>query len=154
MALSYSQTRPINILLAEDNPADAMLTLEGFKSAEAVHNIVVFGDGQQVIDHLNQECRRSNASLSDMIILDLNMPKKSGHEVLAELKSNELLSIIPVIIFTASDAQRDIVESYRLHASAYLTKPIDFAEFIRLVKSIDEFWFNFVKFPEVGPHGN
>ena len=143
----HMNTRPIEILLAEDNPADAKLTVEGFKSATVAHNITVLNDGQQVLDHLNRKGQNTDCLLPDLIILDLNMPKKTGHEVLAELKSDAELSLIPVLIFTASDAESDILKAYSLQASAYLTKPIDFAEFTRLVRSIDEFWFNFVKFP-------
>ena len=148
------KTRPIEILLAEDNPADARLTLEGFNSTEAQHNITVLEDGQQVIDYLIRERQNRDKGYPDLIILDLNMPKKTGHEVLAELKSSEQWSMIPVIIFTASDAPNDILKAYRLQANAYLTKPIDFGEFTKLVRSIDEFWFNFVKLPTVFSNGN
>ena len=148
------KTRPIEILLAEDNPADARLTLEGFNSTEAQHNITVLEDGQQVIDYLIRERQNRDKGYPDLIILDLNMPKKTGHEVLADLKSDEQWSMIPVIIFTASDAPNDILKAYRLQANAYLTKPIDFGEFTKLVKSIDEFWFNFVKLPTVFSNGN
>ena len=148
------KTRPIEILLAEDNPADARLTLEGFNSTEAQHNITVLEDGQQVIDYLIRERQNRDKGYPNLIILDLNMPKKTGHEVLAELKSDEQWSMIPVIIFTASDAPNDILKAYRLQANAYLTKPIDFGEFTKLVKSIDEFWFNFVKLPTVFSNGN
>ena len=148
------KTRPIEILLAEDNPADARLTLEGFNSTEAQHNITVLEDGQQVIDYLIRERQNRDKGYPDLIILDLNMPKKTGHEVLAELKSAEQWSMIPVIIFTASDAPNDILKAYRLQANAYLTKPIDFGEFTKIVRSIDEFWFNFVKLPTVFSNGN
>ena len=148
------KTRPIEILLAEDNPADARLTLEGFNSTEAQHNITVLEDGQQVIDYLIRERQNRDKGYPNLIILDLNMPKKTGHEVLADLKSDEQWSMIPVIIFTASDAPNDILKAYRLQANAYLTKPIDFGEFTKLVKSIDEFWFNFVKLPTVFSDGN
>ena len=148
------KTRPIEILLAEDNPADARLTLEGFNSTEAQHNITVLEDGQQVIDYLIRERQNRDKGYPDLIILDLNMPKKTGHEVLADLKSDEQWSMIPVIIFTASDAPNDILKAYRLQANAYLTKPIDFGEFTKLVRSIDEFWFNFVKLPTVFSNEN
>ena len=143
----HMNNRPIEILLAEDNPADAKLTVEGFRDAAVAHNITVLNDGQQVLDHLNRERQDLDCLLPDLIILDLNMPKKTGHEVLAELKSDAELSLIPVLILTASDSESDILKAYRLKANAYLTKPIDFAEFTRLVRSIDEFWFNFVKLP-------
>ena len=154
MVLKSNDSKPIEILLAEDNPAEARLVLEGFKDAVAKHNITVLRDGQEVLDHLSRICQDSGDTFPDLIILDLNMPKKSGHEVLAYLKADKALSVIPVIIFTASDAPRDIRESYELHASAYLTKPIDFWEFKKLVRSLDEFWFNFVKLPTVLKNGN
>lgn len=147
-------SRPIEILLAEDNPADAVLTLEGFKEANLEHHITVVEDGQQVLDYLNGKRLNPETALPDLILLDLNMPKKDGHEVLLEIKSDTELRIIPVIIFTASDAERDILEAYKLQANAYLTKPIDLDEFIRLVKSMDEFWFNFVKLPTGFSKGN
>lgn len=139
---------PIEILLAEDNPADARLTVEGFKDASAKHNITVVENGQQVLDYLRRKLPYAHVSLPDLILLDLNMPKKNGHEVLSEIKSDEELSIIPVIIFSTSSAQCDILEAYRLQANAYITKPIDLDEFIKLVKSIDEFWFKFAKLPK------
>jgi len=153
MVVNNAPTRPIEILLAEDNPADARLTLEGFKQAVGSHNITVIPDGQQVMEYLRRDCQTPAGTYPDLIILDLNMPKKTGHEVLAELKADAELSIIPVIIFTASDAQGDVLESYKLQASAYLTKPIDFDEFALMVRSIDEFWFNFAKLPAISSNG-
>lgn len=154
MVVKNAPTRPIEILLAEDNPADARLTLEGFKQAVGSHNITVIEDGQQVMEYLRRKCQYPDRTYPDLIILDLNMPKKTGHEVLAELMADTELSIIPVIIFTASDAQGDVLESYKLHASAYLTKPIDFDEFALMVKSIDDFWFNFAKLPALSSNAN
>ena len=146
--------KPIEILLAEDNPADARLTVEGFKDAAVKHNMIVVEDGQQVLDYLRRKLPYADVSLPDLILLDLNMPKKTGHEVLSEIKSDEVLSVIPVIIFTASSAPSDILESYRLQANAYITKPIDLDEFIRLVRSMDDFWFKFVKLPGVFTNGH
>ena len=154
MVLSNADTRPIEILMAEDNPADARLALEGFKYAVANHKITVIEDGEQVMEYLDRVRQDPDQKTPDLILLDLNMPKKTGHEVLAELKSDRELSLIPVIIFTASDAQGDVLLSYRLHASAYLTKPIDFGEFTKMVKSIDEFRLNFVKLPAATAHGS
>lgn len=144
---------PIEILLADDNPADARLTAEGFKVAGLKHKITVVQDGQQVLDYLRRKLPYAHVSLPDLILLDLNMPKKNGHEVLSEVKSDNDLKMIPIIVFTASDAERDINESYRLQANAYITKPIDLDEFIRLVRSIDEFWFKFVKLPKAVSNG-
>lgn len=140
--------KPIEILLAEDNPADARLTVEGFKDAAINHNMAVVEDGQQVLDYLRRELPYTDVSIPDLILLDLNMPKKNGHEVLSEIKSDEELRIIPVIIFSASSAPSDVLKAYRLHASAYLTKPIDLDEFRDLVRSINDFWFKFVKLPK------
>ena len=145
--------KPIEILLAEDNPADARLTVEGFKDATVKHKMTVVEDGQQVLDYLRRQLSYADVCLPDLILLDLNMPKKNGHEVLLELKADEKLSVIPVIIFSASSAEGDILKSYRLHASAYVTKPIDLEEFISVVRSIDEFWFKFVKLPKVLSNG-
>ena len=146
--------RPIEILLAEDNPADARLTIEGFKDAAVKHNMTVVEDGQQVLDYLDVRRHDPEASLPDLILLDLNMPKKSGLEVLSEVKSDLELRMIPIIILSASDSERDITEAYRLQANAYITKPIDLDEFTKLVRSVNEFWLNFVKLPRVSANGH
>ena len=146
--LDTAGIRPIEILLAEDNPGDARLTLEGFKDAKVRNNITVVQDGQEAMAYLRHEDPYANAALPDLILLDLNMPKKNGREVLAEIKADEELRRIPVLVFTISNAEKDILESYNLQASAFITKPIDLDEFIRVVKSMEEFWLTVVKLPQ------
>ena len=140
--------KPIEILLAEDNPGDARLTIEGFKDAKVKNNITVVEDGMEAMALLRQQGKYANVALPDLILLDLNMPKKNGREVLAEIKADEELRRIPVLVFTISNAEKDILESYNLQASAFITKPIDLDEFIRVVKSMEEFWLTVVKLPK------
>ena len=145
--------RPIEILLAEDNPADARLTIEGFKDAAVKHNMTVVEDGQQVLDYLDVRRHDPEASLPDLILLDLNMPKKDGREVLAEIKADQKLKRIPVLVFTISSSEKDILDSYDLHANAFITKPIDLDEFITVIKSLEDFWLSVVKLPHNGGTG-
>ena len=140
--------KPIEILLAEDNPGDARLTLEGFKDAKVKNNITVVEDGIEAMAYLRHEGPYANVGLPDLILLDLNMPKKDGREVLAEIKADANLRRIPVLIFTISNAERDILEAYDLQASAFITKPIDLDEFITVVRSLEEFWLTIVKLPQ------
>ena len=141
-------TKPIEILLAEDNPGDARLTVEGFKDAKVKNNITVVVDGKEALAYLRQQGPYANVARPDFILLDLNMPKKDGREVLAEIKADENLKCIPVLIFTISSADKDILEAYNLQASAFITKPIDLDEFITVVKSLEEFWLTIVKLPK------
>lgn len=140
--------KPIEILLAEDNPGDARLTLEGFKDAKIKNNITVVEDGKEALAYLHHEGPYENTALPDLILLDLNMPKKSGREVLAEIKADEELRRIPVLVFTISNAERDILEAYDLQANAFITKPIDLNEFLTVVKSMEEFWLTIAKLPK------
>ena len=140
--------KPIEILLAEDNPGDARLTLEGFKDAKIKNNITVVEDGKEALAYLHHEAPYENTALPDLILLDLNMPKKSGREVLAEIKADEELRRIPVLVFTISNAERDILEAYDLQANAFITKPIDLNEFLTVVKSMEEFWLTIAKLPQ------
>ena len=140
--------KPIEILLAEDNPGDARLTLEGFKDAKVKNKITVVEDGVEVMTFLRQQGKYANVALPDLILLDLNMPKKDGREVLAEIKADEKLRHIPVLVFTVSSADQDILAAYNLQASAFITKPIDLDEFITVVKSLEEFWLTVVKLPK------
>ncbi len=139
--------KPIEILLAEDNPGDARLTVEGFKDAKVKNKITVVEDGIEALAYLRHEGPYANAVLPDLILLDLNMPKKDGREVLAEIKADENLWRIPVLVFTVSSAEKDILAAYNLQASAFITKPIDLDEFITVVKSLEEFWLTIVKLP-------
>ena len=146
--LDHMRIKPIEILLAEDNPGDARLTVEGFKDAKIKNNITVVEDGIEAMAYLRHEGPYANAALPDLILLDLNMPRKDGREVLAEIKADENLMRIPVLVFTISSAERDILEAYNLQANAFITKPIDLDEFITVVKSLEEFWLTIVKLPQ------
>ncbi len=143
-----TRIKPIEILLAEDNPGDARLTVEGFKDAKVKNKITVVEDGTEALAYLRHEGPYANAVLPDLILLDLNMPRKGGREVLAEIKADEKLRRIPVLIFTVSSAERDILEAYNLQANAFITKPIDLDEFITVVRSLEEFWLTIVKLPQ------
>ena len=140
--------RPVEILLAEDNPGDARLTLEGFKDAKVKNNITVVQDGVEALAFLRHAGKYAQAVRPDLILLDLNMPKKDGREVLTEIKADEDLRRIPVLVFTVSSAEIDILKAYNLQANAFISKPIDFDEFLSVVKSLEEFWLTIVKLPQ------
>ena len=145
--------KPIEILLAEDNRGDARLTLEGFKDAKIKNQITVVENGIETMAYLHQEGPYAGAALPDLILLDLNMPKKDGREVLAEIKADQKLKRIPVLVFTISSSEKDILDSYDLHANAFITKPIDLDEFITVIKSLEDFWLSVVKLPHNGGTG-
>jgi chemotaxis family two-component system response regulator Rcp1 len=138
---------PIEILLVEDNPGDVRLTIEALKEGKVANEINVAADGIEALAFLRREGKYENAPKPDLILLDLNLPKKNGREVLAEIKMNPHLKCIPVVILTSSQAEKDIVTTYNLHANCYITKPVDFDQFIKVVKSIENFWFKVVKLP-------
>ncbi len=141
---------PINILLVEDNPGDVRLTQEAFKFNKMNNNLQVAGDGVEAMAILRREGEYANASRPDIILLDLNLPKKNGREVLAEIKADEKLKRIPVVILTSSANEEDILKAYDNYASCYVTKPVGFGEFIEVVRSIKDFWFTIVKLPSGG----
>ena len=122
--------------------------MEGFKDAKIKNNITVVEDGIEAMAYLRHQGPYADVALPDLVLLDLNMPKKDGREVLADMKANEALKQIPVLVFTISTAEKDILEAYNLQASAFITKPIDLDEFIRVVKSMKEFWLTVVKLPD------
>lgn len=138
---------PIEILLVEDNPGDVRLTIEALKEGRFANLINVAVDGFEAMAFLRREGKYANAPKPDLILLDLNLPKKNGREVLAEIKMDSNLKRIPVVILTSSQAETDIVTTYNLHANCYITKPVDFEQFIRVVRSIEDFWFAVVKLP-------
>jgi two-component system, chemotaxis family, response regulator Rcp1 len=140
-------TRAVRVLLVEDNPGDADLTQETLESNRLLVEISVVVDGEQAIDFLLTRGNYSDVEFPDLVILDLNLPKMDGREVLAEMKQHERLRMIPVVILTSSDAERDIAQSYALGANCYVTKPVDLVAFQSIVKSIDGFWFTVVKLP-------
>ena len=146
--LDAAGIKPIEILLVEDNPGDARLTLEGFKDARIRNHITVVEDGIEAMAYLRHQGPYADVVLPDLVLLDLNMPKKGGREVLADMKADEALQQIPVLVFTISTAEKDIMEAYHLQASAFITKPIDLDEFIRVVKSMKDFWLTVVKLPQ------
>ena len=140
----------IKILLVEDNPADADLTIEKLEASKILHEIVIVQDGIEAMDFLLKKGAYEKAFRPDLILLDLNLPRKDGREVLAEVNSMPGLKRIPVIILTSSQAEEDIVKTYDLQASAYVTKPVDLAGFGKIVKAIEGFWFSVVRFPSEG----
>lgn len=136
---------PIEILLVEDNPGDVRLTREALKDAKVRNTLHVAMDGVQALAFLRKQGKYAAVPRPDLILLDLNLPKKNGREVLEEIKQDDALSHIPIVILTTSQAELDIVESYRLHANAYVTKPVDLEQFLKVVGSIEEFWLEIVK---------
>lgn len=145
---AQNPTRLIEILLVEDNPGDVRLTQEGLKETKMLNNLHVAMDGAEAMDFLNKKGKFANAPRPDLILLDLNLPKKDGRQVLAEIKSDEKLKRIPVVVLTVSQAEEDIMRTYNLHANCYITKPVDFNQFLTVIKSIDDFWLGIVKLPE------
>jgi CheY-like chemotaxis protein len=140
-------TRPIEVLLVEDNPADVRLTQEAFKEGRVANHLSVVNDGVAAMDFLRRDPPYQGAPRPDLILLDLNLPRKSGREVLQEIKSDPVLRRIPVMILTTSKADQDLHKAYNLHANCYITKPVDLQQFLNVVKSIEHFWFNIVTLP-------
>lgn len=139
------QSRAVEIFLIEDNPGDIRLTMEALKEGKMGNNVNVAMDGIEALDFLRRKGRYADAPRPDLILLDLNLPKMDGREVLAEIKADDNLRRIPVVILTTSMAEQDILRTYNLHANCYITKPVDMDQFIKVVQSIEEFWFNIVK---------
>jgi CheY-like chemotaxis protein len=138
---------PIEVLLVEDSPGDVRLTREAFKDAKVHINLYVASDGAEAMAFLGREGEYSHVPRPDLILLDLNLPKKDGREVLAELKESPTLKCIPVVILTTSASEADIQGSYQRHANCYITKPVDLEGFLKVVRSIDNFWLSVVKLP-------
>jgi chemotaxis family two-component system response regulator Rcp1 len=141
--------QPIEILLVEDSPGDVELTREALADAKVSNNLSVVGDGIEAMAFLRKEEPYAAAPTPDLILLDLNMPRKDGREVLEEVKADQELRRIPVVVLTTSQAERDILTSYNLHANCYVTKPVDLTQFIGVVRSIEDFWLTVVKLPRV-----
>ncbi|HEY9601514.1 MAG TPA: response regulator [Allocoleopsis sp.] len=139
--------RPIEILLVEDSPSDADLTVEALSDGKVLNNLHWVEDGVEALAFLRQQGKHANAPRPDLILLDLNLPKKDGREVLAEVKADPNLKRIPAIVLTTSAAERDILKTYELNANCYVTKPIDLDQFISAVKLIEQFWLALVKLP-------
>ena len=141
-------SRPVEILLVEDNPGDVRLMVEALKEGKVLNHLSVAEDGTEALAFLRREGKYTDVAHPDLILLDLNLPKKDGREVLAEIKHDPSLKRIPVVILTTSKAEQDILKSYELHANCYITKPVDLDQFITVVKSIEDFWLTVVKLPQ------
>jgi two-component system, chemotaxis family, response regulator Rcp1 len=141
--------RPIDILLVEDNPGDVRLTVEGLKESKVRNNLHVARDGVEAMEFLRREGQHTGAVRPDLILLDLNLPRMDGREVLLEIKSDAKLKTIPVVVLTTSRAEHDVLRSYELQANCYITKPVDLEQFITVVKSIEDFWFTIVTLPHI-----
>lgn len=139
--------RPVNILLVEDNLGDVRLTQEALKEGKVLNNLSIARDGEEAMEFLWRKGKYANAVRPDLILLDLNMPKKDGRAVLTDIKNDEELRSIPVVVLTTSVAEQDILKAYNLHANCYITKPVDLGQFIEVVKNINDFWFSVVKLP-------
>jgi two-component system, chemotaxis family, response regulator Rcp1 len=142
-----SSVRPIDILLIEDNPADVRLTREALNEAKVLNALHVVEDGIEALAFLRKQGQFAGSSTPDLILLDLNLPKKDGREVLAEIKQDENLKLIPVVVLTTSRAEEDIVRSYDLHANAYVNKPVDLKHFLEVIRTIEQFWLAVVTLP-------
>jgi CheY-like chemotaxis protein len=143
--------QPIEILLVEDNPADVRLTQEALREGKVKNRLSVARDGADALSFLRREGPYHDAPRPDLILLDLNLPKKDGREVLSEIKADAHLRRIPVVVLTTSSAEADILKSYELHANCYITKPVDLDQFVKVVKSIDDFWLTVVRLPSEPP---
>jgi len=146
-----TDAEPIQVLLVEDSPGDVRLTREAFKDAKVYITLHVASDGEKAMAFLKREGEYANAPRPDLILLDLNLPKKDGREVLDEIKGSPTLKSIPVVILTTSSSETDILRSYQLHANCYITKPVGLDGFLKVVKSIDSFWLSVVKLPREEP---
>jgi two-component system, chemotaxis family, response regulator Rcp1 len=145
--INHLHSRPVEILLVEDNPGDVRLTREALKEGKVRNNLYVAPDGVEALRFLRREDEHHDAVRPDLILLDLNLPRKDGREVLEEIKQDVNLRSIPVVILTSSQAEQDICRAYELHANCYVTKPVDLDQFVTVVQSIETFWFTIVKLP-------
>ena len=144
--------RPVEILLVEDSPNDVQLTIEAFKEGKIRANIHAVVDGVEALNFIRRQGKYADAVTPDLILLDLNMPRKDGRSVLSEIKSDEALKHIPVIVLTTSAASEDILNSYRLHANSYITKPVDLDQFFDAISSLGDYWLELVKLPRDQEH--
>jgi two-component system, chemotaxis family, response regulator Rcp1 len=147
MDLLARDTEAFEVLLVEDNPGDVRLTREALKDAKVHINLHVASDGVEAMAFLNREGKYAEVPRPEMILLDLNLPRKDGRQVLEEIKATPALMTIPIVILTTSESEEDILRSYRLHANCYISKPVDLDGFLKVVKSIDNFWLSIVKLP-------
>jgi CheY-like chemotaxis protein len=149
--MGYAKTvKLIDILIVEDNPGDVDLIRDAFENSKIINKLHAVSDGQAAMDFLGRRGKYKDAPRPELILLDLNLPKKDGREVLAEIKDDEELKRIPVVVLTSSSSEMDILKSYNLHANSYITKPIDLPQFIKAIKSIENYWLSIVKLPPDG----
>ena len=145
--MQVDSQRPVDILLIEDNPGDADLAREALDESKMHNELTVVNDGEKAMQYLRKLPPYENAATPDLILLDLNLPKKDGREVLAEIKADDKLKLIPVVILTSSNAEKDVLKAYNLHANCYVTKPLNLARFVEVVRSIEQFWMSIVVLP-------
>ena len=145
--MKTSEVRPIEILLVEDSPSDVEFTVEALKEAKVRNHLSIVEDGVQAMEFLRRQGQYTKAPRPDLIMLDLNLPRKDGREVLAELKADADLKMIPVVVLTTSRAEEDVLRAYQLHANCYITKPVDFQQFLNVVRAIESFWLYVVTLP-------
>ena len=141
---------PAEILLVEDSPSDVLMTREALQSAKLLNNLHVVEDGVEAMTYLRKEGEYAGMPRPHLVLLDLNLPRKSGREVLAEMKSDPVLGMIPVVVLTTSQAETDVLQAYGLHANCYITKPVEFTNFAAVIRSIEKFWFTVVTLPDEG----
>jgi CheY-like chemotaxis protein len=144
---SIDEATPIEVLLVEDDPGDVLMTREALVGSKLIHNLHVMDNGELAVDFLHRRGQYQDAPRPDLILLDLNLPRLDGREVLARIKGDESLRQIPVVVLTTSDAEEDVLRSYDLHANAYVTKPVEFEAFISVVRQIDDFFLSVVRLP-------
>lgn len=140
--------KPIHILLVEDNEGDIVLTTEAFESAKIMNQLSVVKDGKEAIDFLTQQGKHADASIPDLMLLDVNLPKKNGHEVLQFIKSNETLKQLPVIMLTTSSSENDVLKAYKNYVNCYITKPVEIDMFMDVISKIENFWISIVHLPK------
>jgi CheY-like chemotaxis protein len=153
MMTTHELNRPIEILLVEDNPGDVRLTQEALKDAKISNTVNVTRDGVDAMAFLRRQDGYADAPIPDLILLDLNLPRRSGFEVLEDLKKSPDLKRIPVVILTSSGAEQDVLSTYDLQANCYITKPVDLEQFLNVIRVIEEFWLTIVRLPNGGLHG-
>ena len=144
---SNDNIKPVEILLVEDSPTDALLAKEALEYSKVANHLHIVVDGVEALDFLRRQGKHANAPRPDLILLDLNLPRKDGREVLKDIKNDEQLSLIPVVVLTTSQAEEDVLRSYALHANAYVSKPVDFERFMDVIRQIDNFFVTVVELP-------
>jgi two-component system, chemotaxis family, response regulator Rcp1 len=149
--MTDADVQPVEILLVEDSPSDTDLTVEALREAKVRNHLSIVEDGVQAMEFLRRQGKYASAPRPNLILLDLNLPRKDGREVLAEIKGDEHLKTIPVVVLTTSRAEQDVLRAYNLNANCYITKPVDFDQFLNVVRSIENFWLYVVSLPPVPP---